>query len=189
MQRFENETDEAMVRLAQEGNEEAVDYLLTKYKPLVLKLSRARFLAGGEKEDLIQEGMIGLYKAVRDYNTDTGARFSTFAALCIDRQMLHAIEASLREKNQPLNNSVSLTDEEWELAGEVPSLSPESIVVGQTAFSERIARLRESLSPMENSVLDLYLDGHGYKEIARILRKEPKAIDNTFQRIRKKSRL
>ena len=109
-------SDRELLERSRQGDEEAVDRLLTKYKPLVLHLTRARFLIGGDRDDLVQEGMIGLLKAIRDYDPARESRFQTFAALCIDRQISHAIEASLREKNQPLNSYVSLTDEEWEAA-------------------------------------------------------------------------
>lgn len=182
---------EALVARAQAGDQEAMDELLTSYKGLVLRLSRARFLVGGDKDDLIQEGMIGLYKAIRDYDPEAGVRFSSFAVLCIDRQMLHAIEASRREKNRILNDSISLTGEEWESAAHTPDPEgdPEAIVLGQSDLSERLKELRIKLSPLEERVLDLCLAGEGYREIAEILGKEPKSIDNAIQRIRKKSKL
>ena len=193
MEKYEGLSDEEIIRLAKGGDAEAMDCLLAKYKGLVLKLCRARFLAGGEKDDLIQEGMIGLYKAVRDFVPGGDAKFMTFAALCIDRQILRAIEASQRDKNKVLNNSISLSGKEWELAEQSALMnqavmSPESIVLEQSAAYERLKTLKEKLSPLEREVLDLYLAGHGYREIAAILKKSPKSIDNAFQRIRKKSR-
>ncbi len=184
---LEGRTDEELAVLGQEGDSEAMDLLLTKYKPLVLRQCRQRFLAGGDKEDLIQEGMIGLYKAVRDYSPDYETRFPTFAALCIDRQILRAIEASRREKNRPLNSSVLLTEEEWELSETLSEESPESIVIEKSAVEDKVALLRSKLSRMEKEVLDLYLAGHSIKEIAEILGKSPKSVDNAFQRVRRKT--
>ena len=180
-------TDEELAFEAQKGSTDAMDHLLTKYKPLVLKLCRQRFLAGGDKEDLIQEGMIGLYKAVRDFSDDYETHFPTFAALCIDRQILRAIESSLREKNRPLNSSVLLDQGEWELSESLSGESPESIVIEKSAVEDKVALLRAKLSPMERKVLDLYLEGHSLREIADILGKSPKSVDNAFQRMRKKT--
>lgn len=182
-------SDKELIGLYRCGREEAADILLERYKPLVLRLSRARFIAGGERDDLIQEGMIGLYKALRDYDPDktTAASFATFAALCVDRQMLNAIDASQREKNRPLNNSVMLTDEEWENALRQIAESPEKIVIDHEVIDERFKHLREILSPMERKVLELFLRGMDYREIAETMGKTPKSIDNALQRIRKKT--
>lgn len=181
-------TDEELIRLCRTDNRpDAIDYLMEKYKPLVLRLSRTRFLVGGERDDLIQEGMIGLYKAVRDYDEEKAASFATFAALCINRQMLNAIEASTREKNRPLNDSVLFTDPEWEFEQMSGDESPERIIIAQESEREKLKRLRELLSSMEIKVLDLYLKGRDYREIAEVLGKTPKAIDNAIQRIRRKS--
>lgn len=180
-------TDEQLVLMSRSGDAEATDRLLRQFKPLVLKLSRARFLAGGERDDLIQEGMIGLYKAIRDYDETKDTKFMTFAALCVDRQMLHAIESSLREKNRVLNDSVLLGEDA--LGGMEPSsdLSPEAIMIAREMADERLGRLKESLSPMERRVLDLYLSGLSIREIAEVMKKTPKSVDNAFQRIRKKT--
>ncbi len=188
MNQMSRYSDDELISASREGKNEAVDQLLERYKPLVLKLSRARFIAGGERDDLIQEGMIGLYKAVRDYDPDRTASFATFAALCIDRQMLNAIDASRREKNLPLNNSVGLTDEELEQAVRQITESPEKIVIEQEMTDEKIAWLRENLSPLEKKVLGLYISGLDYREIAVVLGKPPKSVDNALQRIRRKSR-
>lgn len=182
-------TDEELIRLSRDGQRDAVDVLLERYKPLVLRLTRSKFLVGGEKEDLIQEGMIGLYKAVRDYEEDHDATFFTFAALCINRQMSKAIASSLSNKNQPLNEYVSLTDEEWETEYRNGwSGNPEKILIDKEWSDEMLARVRDSLSDMEKNVLDLSMSGFDYKEIAKIMKKDPKAIDNAIQRIRRKSR-
>lgn len=181
-------TDEELVAQYREGKTEAVDFLMEKYKPFVRGICRARFLIGGEEEDLIQEGMIGLYKAVRDYDPSKDASFRTFAGLCIQRQILKAIEASLREKNRPLNDSVSLTDEEWEEQIHSEKISPEAIVLDREAETETRRKIFDSLSPLERKVLKLYLEGMNYRDIAAGLKKEPKTIDNALQRIRRKVR-
>lgn len=187
MNKTDVRTDEELVAKYKGGDPEAMDLLLNRYKSFVRAQSRMRFLIGGDEEDLIQEGMIGLYKAVRDYDESRGASFKTFAALCISRQMARAIESSGREKNRPLNSSVSLTDEEWENQMKDETNSPESIVLNQESGNELLKKIKKSLSPMEQSVLDLYLTGADYREIAEKIRKSPKSIDNTLQRIRKKT--
>ncbi|MDO4614232.1 MAG: sigma-70 family RNA polymerase sigma factor [Lachnospiraceae bacterium] len=178
--------DEEIVALTRQGDDEAMDYLMNKYKKLVLRISSARFLLGGEQEDLIQEGMIGLYKAVRDYRADRNASFATFAALCIDRQISHAIETSLRMKNQPLNAYIPLTDDEWEAALLHSKESPESMVVNQEFTAEVLRAVREKLSAMERRVLELTIAGLDYQEIARKTGRTPKSVDNALQRIRRK---
>ncbi len=180
-------TDEELVSLYREGNQEAAAYLIRKYKPLVLRISGARFLAGGDHDDLIQEGMIGLFKALRDYDSGREASFLTFASLCIDRQMLSAIEAAGRGKNRPLNDAVYLGEEELECAEKQFRESPEKIVIDREGADERIRLLRTKLSSFEKKVLDLYLTGMDYHEIADVLGKPPKSVDNALQRIRKKS--
>lgn len=181
-------TDEELVAAYRSGKREAVDTLMEKYKPFVRAICRARFLTGGEEEDLIQEGMIGLYKAVRDYDPARDASFRTFAGLCIERQVLKAIEASRREKNRPLNDSVSLTDEEWDEQIQSDKISPEFIVLDREAENETREKIFTALSPMERDVLQLYLKGMNYRDIAKEMKKEPKTIDNALQRIRRKVR-
>lgn len=180
-------TDEELIALSHAGREGAADLLLVRYKPLVLKLSRTRFLAGGDRDDLIQEGMIGLYKAIRDYDPARETKFMTFAALCIDRQILRAIEASQREKNRALNDSVLLGDGEIEAGLSEAQESPETIVLLRERTDERLARLRDVLSRLEKQVLALYLEGLDYREIAERLGRTPKQTDNALQRIRRKS--
>ena len=179
--------DEELIRRARLQDETAVGILLTKYKPLVLRLSRARFIAGGDRDDLLQEGMIGLYQAIRSYDPDREAGFATFAALCIDRQMLRAIDASQRVKNQPLNTSVDLASLDGEEHETITSDSPEKIVLAKTSYDETLQRLMSRLGPLEKQVLTLYLEGLGYRDIGAVLNKSPKAVDNAVQRIRKKA--
>lgn len=181
-------SDAEIVQLTRQGDGEAMDYLMEKYKSLVRRISSARFLVGGDRDDLIQEGMIGLYKAVRDYRQDRDASFRTFAALCIDRQISHAIEASLREKNQPLNSYVSLTDEEWEAAFSRRKADPEMIVMGEERREEVLRTVRSALSDLEKTVLEYAIAGLDYREIARKLGRTEKSVDNALQRARRKAK-
>lgn len=181
-------SDEEIVQLTRSGDGEAMDFLMEKYKFLVRRISSARFLVGGDRDDLIQEGMIGLYKAVRDYRRDRDASFRTFAALCIDRQISHAIEASLREKNQPLNSYVSLTDEEWEAAFSRRKADPEMIVMGEERREEVLRTVRSALSDLEKTVLEYAIAGLDYREIARKLGRTEKSVDNALQRARRKAK-
>ena len=186
---LETMTDEALVSLMQSGDPRPSDLLMERYKGYVKALAHARFLIGGDTDDLIQEGMIGLIKAARDYDPEKGASFKTFATLCIVRQQTTAIEAAGRLKNNPLNQSVSLSDVEWETAYLVmKDPSPEEIVLDREQAEELKAGIRKALSPFEREVLELYLKDMGYREIASALGKPPKTIDNAIQRIRAKVR-
>ena len=189
MEKFDNVSDEELIMRFRAGETSIEDYLMEKYKGLVRQKARAMFLIGGDTDDLIQEGMIGLFKAVRDFQPGREAAFATFAGVCIDRQLYSAIQSSNRQKHIPLNSYVSLNQEEegspiWELSVE----NPESIVIDQENARDLQQKFMGFLSPMERKVLDLYLRGEGYVEIARILNKSPKSIDNALQRIRSKIR-
>ena len=189
MEKFDNVSDEELIMRFRAGETSIEDYLMEKYKGLVRQKARAMFLIGGDTDDLIQEGMIGLFKAVRDFQPGREAAFATFAGVCIDRQLYSAIQSSNRQKHIPLNSYVSLNQEEegspiWELSVE----NPESIVIDQENARDLQRKFMGFLSPMERKVLDLYLRGEGYVEIARILNKSPKSIDNALQRIRSKIR-
>lgn len=182
-------TDEALIERLRAGESAIADYLMEKYKGLVRKKARAMFLIGGDTDDLIQEGMIGLFKAVRDYQPDREASFQSFANICIDRQIYTAIKSSNRQKHQPLNTYVSLSDGEAEESFRdscVEYDNPESILIDRENVEALENEIKKSLSPLENRVLQLYLDGNGYMDIARILGKTPKSIDNALQRIRGK---
>ena len=181
-------SDRELLERSRQGDEEAVDRLLTKYKPLVLHLTRARFLIGGDRDDLVQEGMIGLLKAIRDYDPARESRFQTFAALCIDRQMLRAIEASNREKNRPLNDSLRLSGELPVYSAEEEGASPEMAFIDRELKAARLEKLSGKLSALEREVLSGYLDGLSLREIASQIGKPPKTVDNAFQRIRRKCR-
>ena len=188
MGKFDNISDEELIARLRDGETIIEDYLMEKYKGLVRQKARAMFLIGGDTDDLIQEGMIGLFKAVRDFQPGREATFATFARMCIDRQIYSAIQNSNRQKHLPLNSYVSLNQDEsspiWELSVE----NPEEIIIDQETTRDLQQKISDYLSPMENKVLDLYLKGEGYVEIGRILGKSPKSIDNALQRIRAKIR-
>lgn len=189
MDEYQKLADEELIQKLRGGDERIMDYILEKYKPLVLRKANAMFLIGGDTDDLIQEGMIGLFKAVRDYQPDREASFQSFANLCIDRQIYTAIRSSNRQKHQPLNTYVSLSssDTEENLRDSwVEHDNPESILIDRENVSALEQEMEKNLSPLENQVLHLYLDGNGYVEIAEILGKTPKSIDNALRRIRKK---
>ena len=185
-------SDEALIEKLREGNLEIADYIMEKYKPLVRKKTNAMYLIGGETEDLIQEGMIGLFKAVRDFDFEKEASFFTFAEVCISRQLYSALEASNRKKHIPLNTYVSFSNQDesdgvhLEQIVTEQTVSPEQILIEQEHKQEFFDKLQEKLSPMERKVLYLYLDGSNYTEIAAFMGKTPKSIDNTLQRIRGK---
>ena len=163
------------------------DYLCDKYKNLVRKKANALYLIGAEKEDLIQEGMIGLFKAIRDYRDDRDNSFSSFAYICVNRQLYTAIEASNRKKNQPLNSYVSLSEQSTKNCLGVTS-SPEQLVIEQEVWENLWKELDECLSEMEKQVLSYYLKGSSYLQIAEKMEKSPKSIDNALWRIRQKIR-
>ena len=185
-------TDEELIRMLRGGKTDIADYIMEKYKPLVRKKTNALYLIGGETEDLIQEGMIGLFKAVRDYKEEKETSFFSFADLCISRQLYSALEASNRKKHMPLNTYVSFSTPEGEEG--VPleqmvteqTVSPEQMMIEQEGREEFFHRLKENLSAMERTVLYLYLEGNSYTQIAEIMSRTPKSIDNTLQRIRGK---
>lgn len=184
---FARYTDDELIEKLRQGEPEVMDYLIDKYKSMVRQKARVLYLVGGEQDDLIQEGMIGLFKAVRDYHAGKDASFHTFAQLCVDRQMYHAIQSSNRQKHQPLNSYVSMSSEEWE--NEVRTMlqqSPENIVIAQENAAHLESKIRNQLSKFENQVLDMYLDGDNYLTIADKMGKTPKSIDNALQRIRMK---
>lgn len=190
---YEAFSDEELIEKLRQGENDITDYILEKYKPLVRKKTNAMYLIGGETEDLIQEGMIGLFKAIRDYRADKDASFYHFAELCINRQLYSALEASNRKKHQPLNSYISLSDKEQQSAVAAEFLvdrerTPEQMVIEQELWEEYKKRLEQNLSKMENKVLQYYLDGNHYIQIAEIMGKSPKSIDNALQRIRQKIR-
>ena len=191
---YEAFSDEELIEKLRQGEDDITDYILEKYKPLVRKKTNAMYLIGGETEDLIQEGMIGLFKAIRDYKPDKDASFYHFAELCINRQLYSALEASNRKKHQPLNSYISLSEQEHPDAVAAELLvdkesGPEQTVIEQAVWEEYKKRLAQKLSRMENQVLQYYLEGNHYIQIAEMMGKSPKSIDNALQRIRQKIRL
>ena len=191
MKQYDGIKDEELISRFKNGESEILDYLMEKYKNMVRKKARTMFLIGGENDDLIQEGMIGLFKAVRDYQPDRDAAFQTFASICVDRQIYNAIQSSNRQKHQPLNSYISLSEQAGansEDLGDNWGENPESIIIDQENVQDLEQEITATLSPMENQVLEYYLAGNGYGEIAQIMGKTPKSIDNALQRIRIKIR-
>ncbi len=198
MEQYNLLSDEELILRLREGHEDIRDYLMEKHKNLVRKKARAMYLIGGDNDDLIQEGMIGLYKAIRDYDGTRGAAFHTFAELCISRQLYSAVEASRRQKHQPLNSYVSIYDKESEnqansqltYAG-LPERNrdPEELFIAQENLVSIEEAIQKKLSKFEREVLQLYLSGMNYSQIAETLDKSSKATDNALQRIKKKVRL
>ena len=189
MKQYDGIKDEELIFRFKNGESEILDYLMEKYKNMVRKKARTMFLIGGENDDLIQEGMIGLFKAVRDYQPDKDASFQTFAGICVDRQIYNAIQSSNRQKHQPLNSYISLSEQDGENEehlGDAWVENPESIIIDQENVQCLEQEITTTLSPMENQVLEYYLAGNGYGEIAQIMGKTPKSIDNALQRIRTK---
>ena len=184
---YENVSDEELILRIRRNEDGVMEYLLEKYKDIVLKKARAMFLIGGETDDLIQEGMMGLFKAIRDYKPEYTASFATFANLCIDRQLYTAISTSKRKKHQPLNTYVSLNDEEETAVLGLQTENPESIILEEEGLRDLKDEIYRSLSPLECKVLDYYLQGYSYTRIAQVLDRTPKSIDNALHRIREKT--
>ncbi len=193
------EDEKVLLMRCQNGDDDATEEMLNRYKNMVRSKATALYLVGGDKEDLIQEGMIGLYKAIREYNPERNDSFAAFAGLCITRQMYSAIKASNTKKNQPLNNYVpfdlyAFAEDSDSVVGSGNAYEgmgywqkdPEESVIDR----ENALRIEEevfsSLSKMERQVLSYYASGMPYLEIAKVMEKEPKSIDNALQRIRKK---
>ena len=199
MDKYQDYTDEQLLaKYRQEGEEVIVEYLLNKYKPIVRKKARTLFLLGGENEDLIQEGMIGLVKAIRDYDESVGSSFGTFASICISRQIYTAIESAGRKKHMPLNNYVSIYEENSSQNNEpIPPLidtmesekdnNPESLYFGKIFTEGFWTQLKKRLSTLEEQVLLPYLSGVDYIDIAEMLDKKPKTVDNAIQRCKQKA--
>ena len=193
--RFEGMTDEEAVAQAQQGDIMAVDYLLYKYKNFVRSKARSYFLIGADHEDIVQEGMIGLFKAIRDYQAERLSSFRAFAELCITRQIITAIKTATRQKHVPLNSYISLNkpiyDEEsdrtlMDVIVEGRAQNPEELIIGQEDLMSIRDRVDQVLSGLEQDVLNAYLDGKSYQEIADKLGRHVKSIDNALQRVKRK---
>lgn len=189
-------TDEELCRLAQEPDGgAALEFLLNRYKNFVRSRARSYFLIGADHEDIVQEGMIGLYKAVRDFRPEKLASFRAFAELCVTRQIITAIKTATRQKHIPLNSYISLNkpifDEEsdrtlLDVISEGRITNPEELLIGQEDLSSIESRIGKMLSPLEWEVLLAYLDGRSYQEIAEDLGRHVKSIDNALQRVKRK---
>jgi len=188
-------TDDEVALMAADGNAAAIEFLLVKYKNFVRSKARSYFLIGADKEDIVQEGMIGLYKAMRDYRMDKKASFRAFAELCITRQIITAIKTATRQKHKPLNSYVSLNKPIYEdecertlvdIIGGERMQNPEEILIDQEELLNIEAKIGEMLSDLERRVLGLYLQGKSYVEIGRMLGRHVKSIDNALQRIKGK---
>lgn len=187
--------DAELLKAVHEGNNQALEYLIFKYKNFVRAKAKAYFLVGADREDIIQEGMIGLFKAIRDYRGDKLASFKAFAELCITRQMITAVKTATRQKHIPLNSYVSLDkpiyDEESErtlmdVVCEAQSNNPEQMLISREEYDNIEEKLARVLSDLERKVLRQYLDGRTYQEISVDLKRHVKSIDNALQRVKRK---
>ena len=192
---YESMTDEEIVEIARVGDIDAQEYLINKYKNYVRAKARTYFLLGGDKEDLIQEGMIGMYKAIRDFRSDKLSSFRAFAELCITRQIITAIKKATRQKHIPLNSYVSLNKPIYDEDSDRTLLDvitgnkvtdPEELIISREEFTEIETKMGELLSSLEWKVLMYYLEGKSYQEIAEDLGRHVKSIDNALQRVKRK---
>lgn len=197
-------TDEELIDRLRDGDAHITDYIMNKYKNLVRKKAKSMYILGADNDDLIQEGMIGLFKAVRDYDAGRDASFYTFADLCISRQMYNAVQASRREKHAPLNTYISLYADMTEAEGEqngngsgmkllntiasAVETNPEQLMIDRENVADIEAMIEKELSSFEKQVLDLYLTGMSYSQIARVLSRDEKSTDNALQRLKSKLR-
>lgn len=192
---YSTKIDEDIIEGARTGDTEALEYLINKYKSFVRAKARTYFLIGADREDIIQEGMIGLYKAIRDFRVDKLSSFRAFAELCITRQIITAIKTATRQKHIPLNSYVSLNkplfDEDsdrtlMDMISEDSTSDPEEMMISREEFKGIEAKMSEILSELEWEVLSLYLQGKSYQEIAEELDRHVKSIDNALQRVKRK---
>jgi len=192
---YEDIPDEEIIDFIQAGDNEALEFLIQKYKHFVRSKARSYFLIGADKEDIVQEGMIGLYKSIRDYRGEKLTSFKAFAELCVTRQIITAIKTATRQKHIPLNSYVSLDkpiyDEDSDrtlldiICGTKVS-DPEELIINQEEYDDIEEKMGEILSDLERRVLRLYLDGRSYQEIAEELDRHVKSIDNALQRVKRK---
>ena len=201
MVKYDNQSDEELIGSFRDGDEKVIDFLLEKYKDLVRKKAGSMFILGADKEDLIQEGMIGLYKAIRDYDAGRDASFYTFADLCVSRQMYKAVEAGNRKKHAPLNTYISIYADSFgedeaagagendaiiEMISSLAKMGPEEEFIDREQTSTLEKEIFDALSDFECRVLNLKMTGMDYTEIARILGRDEKSTDNALSRIKTK---
>lgn len=193
--RYEDMPDEAVAELARGYDGDALEYLLNKYKNFVRAKARSYFLIGADREDIVQEGMIGLYKAIRDFRQSKLTTFRAFAELCVTRQIITAIKTATRQKHKPLNSYISLNkpvfDEESDrtlidivASGKISN--PEEIIIGREDYSIIESKMGKLLSPLEMQVLRKYIEGKSYVEVAEDLDRSVKSVDNALQRVKNK---
>ena len=186
-------SDEQLCAMAAEGDRQAEETLVRRYRWMVRAITRPYFLAGGDSDDLIQEGMMGLMKAVREFDCSKEATFRTFAEVCIRNRMFSALRAASREKHSPLNQSISIETPFFDsssyatVSGHATNLNPEELMILRENREHDFVRINQQLSSLERRVLSLYLDGMTYGEIADALGKSPKSVENAVQRIRRKA--
>ncbi|WP_244834337.1 RNA polymerase sporulation sigma factor SigH [Clostridium sp. BJN0001] len=192
---FNGKKDEEIVLEAKNSNKRAQEYLISKYDGFIKIKAKSYFLIGADKEDIYQEGMIGLYKAIRDFNSEKATSFKSFAEICIMRQILTAIKTATRQKHIPLNTYVSLNKPMFEDESDRTLLDvisglritdPEELLISKEQMDYIKEKIKKELSGLELEVVNLYLDGKSYQEIAKKLQREPKSIDNALQRVKRK---
>ncbi len=196
MRDYGQSSDEELILRLRDGEERITDYIMDKYKNLVRSKAGSMYILGGDRDDLIQEGMIGLFKAIRDYDSGRDASFATFAELCISRQMYSAVQAAGRMKHIPLNTYISLyqTEEQGEEEKNIldiladDGLNPEDLVIDKENVERLEKQIEEELSGLEKQVLELYMTGMSYSQIARVLGRDEKSTDNALQRLKAKIR-
>lgn len=198
MQDFEQVTDEELIVRLRDGEGQITDYIMEKYKNLVRSKAGSMYILGADRDDLIQEGMIGLFKAIRDYDSGRDASFFTFAELCISRQMYSAVQAAGRMKHIPLNSYISLYGSSTESGEEEngamveiladKGLNPEDLVIDKENVELLEKRMEQELSSFEKQVLDLHITGMSYSQIAKVLSRDEKSTDNALQRVKNKIR-
>lgn len=190
---YEKYTDGELIALVRGGDSSAEEYLIKRYFPLVMKEINFLFMAGAEKDDIFQEGMLGLFKAVRDYDPGRDAKFSTFALMCVRRQIKTAVTAANRKKNIPLNSYISLdndpeSDDEMSFEPASDKLSPEKAYIEDEYIRELEMKIDTLLSPMERKVVKLYIYGHSGSDIAEMIGRSEQSVSNTLYRARSKLR-
>ncbi|WP_034300897.1 RNA polymerase sporulation sigma factor SigH [Bacillus cihuensis] len=192
---YANLEDMVLVKMSHSGDSESLAFLINKYQNFVQMKTRPYFLIGADKEDLVQEGMIGLYKAIRDFKEDMNTSFKSFADLCITRQILTAIKVANRQKHGPLNAYISLDKPLYDnesnytlkdMISEQEITNPEVLIINQENFDDINKKISKLLSELERRVMDLYIKGHSYVEISEELNTHVKSIDNALQRVKRK---